>query len=91
MQSLGIVSVANQFVGHLLCLYLGTAEDDGENARVVVYQSFQGQILVFGIDHIVDMVHMLGTLVAAAYHNLLVVVQIPLGYALYLTAHGGRE
>ena len=91
VQCFGIVAVSNQFVSHLLCLYLGTAEDDGKDAWVVVHQSFQCQILVLGIHHIVDMVHVLGTLVAAAYYNLLVVVQIPLGYALYLAAHGGGE
>ena len=41
--------------------------------------------------HVVDMVHMFGTLVAAAHHNLLVVVQVVLGDGLDLLAHGGRE
>ena len=37
------------------------------------------------------MVHVLSTLIARAHHNLFVVVQVALGYALYLLTHGGRE
>ena len=37
------------------------------------------------------MVHVLGTLVAAAHHNLFVVVQIAFGYLFNLLAHGGGE
>ena len=91
VQALGIISVVNQFVGNLLCVLLRTAEDDGEDAGIVVYDTFESQVFVLGIHHIVDVVYVFGTLVAAAYHNLLVVVQIVAGDAFHLTAHGGGE
>ena len=91
VQCFGVIAVANQFVSHFLGFYLGTAKDDGEDAWIVVHQSLQCQVFVLGIYHIVDVVDVLGTLVARAHHNLLVVAQITFGYALYLAAHGGRE
>ena len=91
MQRLGIVAVTYQLVGHLLRLQLGAAEDDGEDAGVVVHETLQGQILVLGVHHVIDVVDVLSTLVSASHHNLLVIVQIALGDALYLAAHGSRE
>ena len=91
MQRFGVVAIAYELVGYLLCLDLGAAEDDGEDAWVEVYHALESQILVLGVHHIVDMVDVFGTLVARAYHYLLVVVQIVACYALYLLAHGGRE
>ena len=91
MQRFGVVTVAYQFVGHLLRLQFRTTEDDGKNAWIVVYQSLQRQILVLRIHHIIDVVHVLGPFVARAHHNFLVVVQITLGNALYLLAHRGGE
>ena len=37
------------------------------------------------------MVHVLGTLVATAHHDLLMIVQVVQGYLLNLLAHGSRE
>ena len=91
VERLGVVAVLYQFVGYLLGLYLGAAEDDGEDARIVVDNAFQRQVFVLGVHHVVDMVHILGSLIAAAHHNLLVVVQVVARYGLYLLAHGGRE
>ena len=91
VQRLCIVTIAYQLVGHFLCLQLCATEDDGEDARIVVHQSFQRQVFVLGVYHIVDMVYVLSPFVARTHHNLLVVVQIALGNALYLLAHGGRE
>ena len=91
VQRLGVVAVAYELVGHLLRLALRAAEDDGEYAGVVVYHALQGQVLVLGAHHVVDVVHVLGAFVAAAHHNLLVVAQVRLGYLLHLAAHSGRE
>ena len=91
MQRLGIVAVLDELVGYLLRLQLRAAEDDGKDTRIVVNDTLQGQILVLGVHHIVNMVHVLGALVAAAHHDLLRVVQVALGYALYLAAHRSRE
>ena len=91
MQRFRIIAVLNKFVGYLLRLNFRTAEDDGEDAGVIVYDALQGEILVFGIHQIVDVVYVLGTLIARAHNNLLIVVQILLGDALHLSAHCGRE
>ena len=91
VQRLGIVAVADELVGHLLRLHLGAAEDDGEDAGVVVHDALQGEVLVLGVHHIIDVVHVLGPFVARAHHDLLVVVQVVLGDTLHLTAHRGRE
>ena len=86
-----IVAIPNQFVGNLLRLYLRSAEDNGENARVEVDQAFQSQVFVLRIHHIIDVVHLLCALVAAADDNLFVVVQIALGNLFDFSTHGGRE
>ena len=64
VQRFCIVTVANQFVSHFLRLNLRATEDDGEDARIVVYQTFQCQILVLRIYHIIDVVDVFGTFVA---------------------------
>ena len=89
VQRLSIVAVLDELVGNFLCLNLRAAENDGKDAWIVVHQPLQGQVLVLGVHHIVDMVHMLGTLVAATDHDFLVVMQITFGYTFYLTAHRG--
>ncbi len=91
VKRLSVVSVAYQLVGNILCLKFGAAEYYGEYPRIIVDDALQGQILVLGIDHIIYVVYVFGTLVAASHHYLLVVVQIRLGYLLYLFAHRGRE
>ena len=91
MQRLSIIPIANQFVGNLLCLQLRTAEYNGEDAGIIVYQPLQGKVFVLGIHHIIDVVHMLCTLVAASYHDFLIVMQITFGNAFYLLAHRRRE
>ena len=64
MQAFGIIAVLDEFVGNFLRLYLGAAENDGVDSGIVVNQSLQGKILVLGINHVVDVVYTLGTLVA---------------------------
>ena len=91
MQRFGVVSVVYQFVGNLLGLFLRAAEDDGVNLGIVVHDTLQGEIFVLGVYHIVYVVHVFGSLVAASHHDFLGVVEIVLGYLLYLLAHGGRE
>ena len=91
MQGVGIVAIAYEIVGHLLRLGLRAAEDDGIDAREVVHHPLQGSILVLGTYHIIYVVDILGTLVAAAHLYLVCVAQVFLGYALYLLAHGSAE
>ena len=75
VQRLGIIAVADELVGNLLRLDLRTTEDDGEDARIVVDDALQGEVLVFGVHHIIDVVDALCTLVTTTYYYLLVVVQ----------------
>ena len=91
MQRLGVIAIFYEFIGHLLCLHLGTTEDDGKYTWIVVYYAFQRQILILGVHHIIDVIHTLCALVAATYHYLLIVVQILLCHTLHLFTHGGRE
>ena len=91
VERVGVVAVAYEKVGHLLRLEARAAEDDGVDFRIVVDEAFQGEILVFGMHQVVDVVDVLGPLVARAYDNFLVVVQIVFGDALDVFAHGGRE
>ena len=91
VQRFGIITVFDEFVGNLLRLDLRATEDDGEDARIVVYDAFQGEILVLGVHQIIDVVHVLCTLVTAAHHNLLIVVQVFLGHTLHFLTHRGRE
>lgn len=63
MKSLSIVTILDEFVGNVLSLQLGAAEDDGEDAWIKVDNALQSKILVLGIDEIVDVVDVLGTLI----------------------------
>ena len=91
VQRLGVVSVVDELVGYLLRLALCAAEYYGENLRVVVNDALQGEVLVLGVDHIINVVHVLGALVAAAHHYLLRVGKVVARYFLDLAAHRGRE
>ena len=91
VQRLGVVAVLDQLVGYLLRLQLRAAEDDGENLGEVVHDTLQRQVLVLRMHHIIDVVHILGTLIARAHDDGLVILQVMLGHLLHLTAHRGRE
>lgn len=91
VQGFGIVAVANEVVGHLLCFETGAAEDDAVDAGIVIDHALEGGILVFGVDKVVDVVDVFGTFVARTYHNFFVVVEVAFGYALNFLAHGGRK
>ena len=91
VERLSVVAIADEFVGNLLCLQFCAAEDDGEDAWVMVNHALQCQVLVLGVHHIIDMIYVLCTLIAASHHNLLVVGKVVACYLLYLLAHGSRE
>ena len=74
MQRLCVVSILDKFVGNLLRFNLCPAEDNGKNAWVVIHDALQCQVFVTRIHHIINVVHVLGTLVSASHYNLLVVV-----------------
>ena len=91
VERFGAVAVTDEVVGHLLGFQTGAAEDDGVDARVVIDHAFEGGILVLRLHHVIDVVHVLRSFVAAAHHDFLVVVQITFGDALNLRPHGGGE
>ena len=91
VECLGIVAVVDELVGNLLGLPLCAAEDDAVDFRVEVDYALQGEILVLGVDEIVYVVHVFGTLVARSHHNLLIVMEIAFGHRLDLLAHRCRE
>ena len=64
VQGFCIVTVFDKLVGNLLSFYLRATENDGEDARVVVYNTLQSKVLVSGMHHIIDMVHILCSLVS---------------------------
>ena len=91
MQGIGIVAIANQVVCHLLRLHTGTTEDNGIDARIEIHQTFQRQVLILGMHHIIDVIHVLSALVATAHLNLALLLQVVLGDTLDLLAHGSTE
>ena len=91
MQRLRIIAILNQFVGYLLRLYLRTAENDGEDTGIEIYDTLQRQVFILGIHHIIDVIHILCTLITATNHDLFVIMQIGLRHTLHLLTHRGRE
>ena len=89
VQRFGVVSVAYELVGNLLCLCLCAAEDDGIDARVVVDDAFQSEVFVGRSDKVLEVVYIFSPFVAAAHHYLFGFVQVVLRYLLHLPAHGG--
>ena len=89
MKRLGIVSVLDELISHFLRFDLRATKDDGIDARVEIDDTFQREILVTRVDHIVDVVDVLGTFVARSDDDLLVIVEIVLGDGLDLLAHRG--
>ena len=91
MQGIGIVAVLYQFVGNLLCLHTGTAEDYAVDSGIVVHHTLQCQIFVLRAYHIIYMVHMLCSLVARTHLYLLRVLEVLACYGLNFLAHCGGE
>ena len=91
VQSLGAVAVADEMVGHFLRFETRAAEDDAVDARIVVDNALKGGIFVLCAHGIIDVVHVLCALVAAAHHDFAVIAEVVFGNALNVGPHGGRE
>ena len=74
MQRLRIITVFDEFVGNLLRLNLRATEDDGEDTGIIIDDAFQRQILILGVHHIIDMIHVFGPFVTTAHDDFLIVV-----------------
>ena len=91
VEAFRIIAIANQLVGHLLRFEFRAAENDGKDARIVIHDTFQRSILVLGIHHIIDMVHVLGTFITATHDDLLRILEEVLGNLFDFPTHRGRE
>ena len=91
MQSISIITITNQVVSHLLRLHSGTTEYNGIDTRIEVHQTLQGQVLILGVHHIIDMIDVFSSLVAATHLDLALLLQVVLGNTLYLLTHGSTE
>ena len=91
MQSLGAVAVADEVVGHFLRFEAGAAENDGIDARIVVYNAFERGIFVLCAYRIIDVVHVFRALVATAHHDFAILAEVVFGNALNVGPHGGGE
>ena len=76
VKGIGVIAVLHEFVRYLLSLQAGTAEYDGVYGGIIVHDTLECQVLVLGMHHIVDVVHVLGALVTGSDHDLTCVVQI---------------
>ena len=76
VQRIGVVAVLHQLVGNLLRLQAGTAENDCVYGWVIVNNAFQGQVLVLGVNHIIDVLHVLGALITCADDNLAGIMKV---------------
>ena len=91
VEGVGVVTVLNQFVGNLLRLHACATKNDGIDFRVVINDTFEGEVFVARAYHIIYMIDVLGAFVTTTHDNLSGIVEIILGDALNLFAHCGRE
>ena len=89
MQRVGVVAVLYQFVGNLLRFLAGAAEDDTVDVRVKVGDTFQGEILIACLYHIIDIADILVPFVLVPDHDFLRVLHVFLRDVGDLLRHGG--
>ena len=91
MQRVGIISIRNQRIGHLLRLAPSAAEHYPVNRRRIVRHTLQRGILILRMHHIIYVLHRVGAFVSRANHNLLMVKHILPRNSCSLSRHRGRE
>ena len=91
VQSIGIVTVLNQFGGDFLSGGACAAEDNAIHTRQIVANALQCQVFIVGTHHVVDVAHVGRTLVSCADDILLWIVHIVFGDRRNFGWHGGRE
>ena len=91
VQRFRIVAVTNEMVRHFLRFHSRAAKDDGIDSGEIVHDTLQGDILVFGLDEIVDVVDVFSTFVSRADDNFLIVSEVVFGDALNFFSHGGGK
>ena len=91
VQRVGIVAVFYQRVGNLLRFAACAAEYDAVDIGIVVGNAFEGEVFVFGVGEVVDVLHVCRPFVFAADDDFARRVHIVFGDAFYLRRHGCRE
>lgn len=91
MEGVGIVSVGDKLVGDFLCFPAGTAEYDSVYTWVIVGDSFECRIFVFGMYHVVYVSYVFGSFVSASHDYLFRFVHIGVRDLLDFFGHGGRK
>ena len=91
MQRVGIIAFLHQLVSYFLRFFAGTAEDDAVYLRIVVHNTFQGSILVFGMYTEGYVFHVAGAFIFASDGDFLGIAQVLLGDACDFRAHGSGE
>lgn len=76
VQRVGIVTFLHQFVGNFLSFLAGTAEDDAVYLRIVIYDAFQGGVLIFGMNGEHHVFHVAGSFISASDGDFLCIVQV---------------
>ena len=91
MQAVGVISVGDEFVGNLLGLLAGAAEDDAVDVGVIVGDTLEGEIFVVSFHHIIDVLHVFRTLILVAGYKLYRLLHEALRDICNLLGHCGRE
>ena len=91
MQGVGVVAVLYQFVGNLLRLFAGTAEDDTVYVRIEIGDTFQGEVFVLCPYHIIDVADVLVSFVFVPDYDFFRVLHVLLRNVGNLLRHGGGE
>ena len=74
-----------------MCFASGAAEDNAVDAWTIVGNTFQSEVFVAGMHHIIDVPHVFGAFVARTNYYFLGVVHVVLGNSLDFGGHCGRE
>lgn len=91
MEGVGVVTVLNQPIGYLLRLFSCAAEDYSVYIWRIVGDAFKRKVFVAGMDHIVDMAHILRAGIFCADDKLLRVVHVFCRNLGNLLWHSRRE
>ena len=91
VQRVGIVTFLHQFVGNFLSFLAGTAEDDAVYLRIVIYDAFQGGVLIFGMNGEHHVFHVAGSFISASDGDFLCIVQVFFGNTCDFGTHGRGE
>ena len=90
VQSVGVVTFLHQFVD-FLCFLTGTAENDTVYLRVIIHDTFQSGVFIFGMNGENHVFHVVCAFILASDGNFLGVVQVFFGNTCYFRAHGSGE